>query len=59
MILFFPAYVAISALKPYSTFDTRLSKTITLVGNWLLAGTAGFVLFTVLGVSLRVKWLGF
>ncbi len=52
------SYLVLRICKPFSTFDTRRNDTLRRVSNWLLAGFAAFVLFTVLGDYLR-RWLGF
>ena len=52
-------YALLGVCKPYSAFDTRRNQVLRTVSNWLLVGVAGFILFTVGGVYLRVRWLGF
>jgi hypothetical protein len=62
-ILIFPIRGIVSILaayfKPYSTFETRRNERRKKQENWLLLGIMAFILFTVIGVYLRQKLLGF
>lgn len=45
--------------KPYSTFETRRNERRKKQFSWIVLGVLGFILFTVIGVFLRQKLLGF
>ena len=52
-------YACLLFLKPYTTFKTRRNEIIERSVNFLLVGIIGFILFTVIGVYFRQRWLGF
>ena len=52
-------YWILTFLKPYSTFKTRLNEKREKWTTWVWFGFLGFLLFTVLGVYLRKRILGF
>lgn len=45
--------------RPYCTFETRRNEKRKKQFNWIVLGVLGFILFTVIGVFLRQKLLGF
>ncbi|MDQ1591708.1 MAG: hypothetical protein QOG71_2335 [Pyrinomonadaceae bacterium] len=49
----------VTKYKPYSTFETRLNEKRKKQLSWIVLGFIGFILFTVVGVYIRIKLLGF
>lgn len=52
-------YILIGCFKPYCVFDTSLNGTLKYWNNILLGGFVCYILYTILGVYLRIKILGF
>ncbi len=52
-------YALCGWLKPYSQFETKRNESRTKWANWLFFGILAFLVFSVAGVFLRKRLLGF